>query len=193
MELSNSIAADQPAHPLLLPVVMDRLLDLYECNEILELAEHYSAERGRVGNVISDYRKTVIQHIELDDRSAALYDKLHALVREINDQHFGFDIRGGILRPECITYVPDFGHFGWHTDINYKGSEVRKLTVVIQLSPSTDYEGGELQVFNSEVETLDQRQGAVVAFPAFSPHQVTPVTRGVRRSLVVWAVGPRWR
>jgi PKHD-type hydroxylase len=36
-------------------------------------------------------------------------------------------------------------------------------------------------------------RGALVGFPANVLHQVTPITRGIRRSLVIWAVGPEFR
>src|SRR6185312_12240573 len=136
---------------------------------------------------------TIVRRIERDDRSAALWDRLYALVQEINDKYFGLDVNG-ILPPECISYVPGFGHFGWHTDINYKSPNVvRKLSVIIQLSAPSDYEGGDLQVFTGEPTALDKQRGAIVAFPAFVQHRVTPVTRGMRTSLVVFSLGPAWR
>lgn len=35
-------------------------------------------------------------------------------------------------------------------------------------------------------------RGSGVLFPSFLAHQVTPVTRGLRRSLVAWAYGPQF-
>jgi len=36
-------------------------------------------------------------------------------------------------------------------------------------------------------------QGTAVAFPSYLAHQVSPVTRGLRHSLVAWAYGPAFR
>ncbi|HEY0555992.1 MAG TPA: 2OG-Fe(II) oxygenase [Thermoanaerobaculia bacterium] len=189
MEVSNSVQEPR----FLLPIVMDQLLEPDKCKEIIEIADRYTPEHGRVGNEVNAYRKTVVRRMERDDHSAPLWDRLYDLVQEINARHFGLDITG-ILPPECTTYVPGYGHFGWHTDINYKAPDlVRKLSVIIQLSSPADYEGGELQVFNGEPTALDKRHGAIVAFPAFVQHRVTPVTQGMRTSLVVFSQGPAWR
>ena len=41
-------------------------------------------------------------------------------------------------------------------------------------------------------EVLNSR-GNLVAFPSYVLHQVTPVTSGIRKSLVAWGAGPKFR
>ena len=36
-------------------------------------------------------------------------------------------------------------------------------------------------------------KGSIIFFPSFMPHQVAPVTEGVRYSLVAWFVGPPFK
>ena len=38
-----------------------------------------------------------------------------------------------------------------------------------------------------------RQKGTIIIFPSFIRHRVTPVTKGVRKSLVVWVDGPRFR
>jgi PKHD-type hydroxylase len=38
-----------------------------------------------------------------------------------------------------------------------------------------------------------RERGTLMAFRANALHRVTPITRGVRRSLVIWAAGPEFR
>ena len=38
-----------------------------------------------------------------------------------------------------------------------------------------------------------REQGSIIVFPSFVYHQVTPVTRGMRHSLVGWIAGPTFR
>ena len=38
-----------------------------------------------------------------------------------------------------------------------------------------------------------KQQGTVFVFPSTLRHQVTPVTSGVRKSLVAWVEGPKWK
>jgi len=38
-----------------------------------------------------------------------------------------------------------------------------------------------------------RKKGSIIVFPSFNWHQVTPVTRGVRYSLVTWHLGQPWK
>ncbi len=85
------------------------------------------------------------------------------------------------------------GHFDWHIDTFAKhGGFNRKLSMVIQLSDSSDYEGGKFIFWDNEPEGFKER-GSVLVFPSFRPHKVEPVTKGLRRSLVSWIEGPDWK
>ena len=101
---------------------------------------------------------------------------------------------------QLTTYRPGDTH-GWHMDTLSHGAEVRKLTVVVQLDDGTAYDGGDLELltfgvpdpapFPLPADAMRQR-GTVAVFPSFLLHRVTPVTRGARRTLVAWFVGPRF-
>jgi PKHD-type hydroxylase len=75
--------------------------------------------------------------------------------------------------------------------------------VTVQLSQEGDYEGGdfELEEVQKAPDRAGQRikaltearqRGTVLVFPSFLYHRVTPVTSGMRRSLVAWYLGPPW-
>ena len=75
--------------------------------------------------------------------------------------------------------------------------KVRKLSVTINLNKPGEYEGGNLK-FDYGPHTPGERyhecieirpQGSIIVFPSFMYHQVTPVTKGTRYSLVLWALG----
>ena len=74
----------------------------------------------------------------------------------------------------------------------------RKLSMTIQLSDDNDYEGGDF-IFQKNLIDIPpdskklRAKGTILVFPSFLPHAVTPVTKGERKSLVVWADGPEWR
>jgi len=63
------------------------------------------------------------------------------------------------------------------------------------LNDQDEYQGGDLEFFMDDTEQIrtEQRKGRVIAFPSWMVHRVTPVTQGVRRSLVWWACGPKFR
>lgn len=104
---------------------------------------------------------------------------------------YGFELREIELPIKVQRYtVGDF--HDWHVDLGAHAG--RKLGLTVQLSDPDAYEGGDLRLFDppSHRSALRER-GAATCFPSFLPHEVTPVTSGVRFSLTAWVMGPRFR
>ncbi len=78
-----------------------------------------------------------------------------------------------------------------------KESLTRKLSITILLSePGIDFRGGEFQIndgIESEAKTINLKKGSLFAFPSYLIHRVSPVTKGTRRSIVVWVQGPKFK
>ena len=95
-----------------------------------------------------------------------------------------------------LTEVPEVqytryemgGKYIWHTDnIKSRGSKIRGLTMTINLSDETEYEGGELLVQRGkDTLKLDKSAGSFIIFPATLKHMACQVTSGVREALVIW-------
>jgi PKHD-type hydroxylase len=85
-------------------------------------------------------------------------------------------------------------HYVRHSDIDMKStgnnSTQRKISIVVMLSDPSQYEGGNLVIEN---QTIPKTLGTIVMFPPYMFHSVEKITKGVRRSLVIWAHGPAWR
>jgi len=79
--------------------------------------------------------------------------------------------------------------------ISSKIEKVRKLSFVMQLSDPEDYEGGNLQLMDEEGNAYfaPRQRGTVIVFDSRSNHRVLKITKGLRKSIVAWAVGPRWK
>lgn len=94
-------------------------------------------------------------------------------------------------------HASENGHYSWHHDIDWNRNDGldRKLSVTVQLSDPSDYEGGEFQFSETQSPDIAQSKvkGTVLVFPSYLQHAVSPVTSGVRRSLVAWFEGPKWR
>jgi len=93
-------------------------------------------------------------------------------------------------------HATEGGKYDWHHDVDWSNNNNfdRKLSLTVQLSDPYDYDGGDFEF--SEIEELPsmaKQKGSVVVFPSYLAHRVTPVSRGVRRSLVAWYSGPKWR
>ena len=175
-------------------VKSEESFSLEACDWIVALGASYQASLGGVGDSkLGERRQSFVHRIAFDDQTEKFRRQLEGLAHRINEKHYGLDIHG-ILPPHYIEYHAGFGRFDWHNDYAYVSKDsARKLTLIVQLSDPSDYEGGRLEVFDTEPTPLPRERGAVVAFPTFVPHRVTPVTSGARRSLVLWAAGPTFR
>ena len=111
---------------------------------------------------------------------------------------FGVDLTDVWDIQYTIYDAKDDGHYDWHFDTFWgnESSSDRKLSVTIQLSDSDDYEGGDF-LFDPQYEPPDKmslrKKGTVLVFPSPIKHKVEKVTKGIRKSLVAWVEGPKWR
>ncbi len=65
--------------------------------------------------------------------------------------------------------------------------------MTLQLTDGAAYQGGDLEFPWPAVLAGQRELGSILVFPSYLAHRVTPVTAGVRRSLVAWACGPSFR
>jgi PKHD-type hydroxylase len=110
------------------------------------------------------------------------------------NQLWGFDLHSIIDDIQFTEYEAGGGHYDWHIDIGPKTISHRKISIVIQLSDPEDYEGGDLELMPGNYSfAVPKKKGAVVLFPSFILHRVTPVTSGLRRSAVLWVGGSHYK
>jgi PKHD-type hydroxylase len=123
-----------------------------------------------------------------------VYDKLAFIARQLNGQYFNFDLYGFVEDMQYTVYGPDREHYDWHMDKASSVHPPRKLSMVLQLSDPSEYDGGDLELMTATtVHTAKKEKGLVYVFPSYVLHRVTPVTRGTRRTIVVWVAGPSFR
>jgi PKHD-type hydroxylase len=133
--------------------------------------------------------------ITLNEDTQWFYDRVAYIARQLNAQFYRFDLYGFMENMQYTIYEGDVkAHYDWHVDGGNNIDCPRKLSLVIQLSDPEDYEGGDLQFLTGKYpENAPKQKGLVAAFPSFRLHKVTPVTKGIRKSIVVWITGPAFR
>lgn len=169
-----------------------------ECGRIIAAQTTTVAKDALLVGQNQDHTLRKAELVWIDDVAGMgwVMERLIEVVRRSNTHTFDFDLREFAESPQVATYrATDSGHFAWHSDIgDGPAAGKRKLTLVLQLSKSSSYEGGDLEIRpSSQVVAASRAQGCVSIFPSFSLHQVTPVIRGIRHSLTVWAHGPAFR
>jgi PKHD-type hydroxylase len=171
------------------------------CNEIIEIGQSIGVEDPTVSiqNVApaKDLRSSKVSFIE-DQR---IKDLMYDFADHANKNLFGFNIYENSKHALCqyTEYDSEYnGHYNWHLDmfLNNQNFNTRKISVSLQLSSSEEYEGGDLYFSDGkkiELDPIAKTKGTVILFPSFVLHKVSPVTKGVRKSLVSWIEGPLWR
>ena len=142
-----------------------------------------------------------------------IYDKVLPFINDANKKA-GWNWKHDYIEQIQFTKYGLNQFYGWHADGNsdflsvYKGKpnpsmngKVRKISVTINLVSGDEYEGGNLR-FDYGPHAGKNRykvceeirpKGSIIVFPSILYHQVTPITKGTRYSLVMWVLGRPWQ
>lgn len=179
------------------------ILDDTTIDKIVAEAYTYQEQDGNVGDTApvndTNYRRSKIRWIDVyNPTSFFLKDLAWHFASIANRNAFGFDI-DIVHEMQYTEYSSDNnGTYGWHHDVFWGSNRPydRKLSVIFQLTDESDYQGGDFQIesqYEQPWANSVKKKGTVIVFPSFIPHQVTPVTSGLRRSLVTWIEGPKFK
>ena len=176
----------------------ENFLDDSDINHILARSEWHNQSDAQVGGgfggqVNKEKRRTNVSWMFPDQNNQHIWEKITNTIWTANRQFFRFDLRGCYEAMQLGVYTEhDQGHYDWHIDSGLETNTVpRKLSMALLLSDPSEFEGGQLQVMRAGVpEPVEQKRGRAWFFPSYLMHRVTPVTKGIRRSLVMWVGGP---
>jgi PKHD-type hydroxylase len=141
-------------------------------------------------------------------------------VEKANRENFLYDLTN--IDGEALQYtVYDEGeYYGWHNDagisshykpvsagnrghgeeilqdfVNENCEKVRKLSFSLLISDPNEYTGGNLQLMDETGKSYiaPRKKGVIILFDSRTQHRVQKITKGTRKSIVGWVVGPRWK
>lgn len=184
-----------------------------------QIGNPHDSSKKNEGTDDNRIRSSSVCWFTQDMMPAHIEQKIHdAMCLANEDTGWNFDIAYRQAYQYTIYDAPettkkDRGDFyTWHTDSGPERddrNQLRKLSFTLQLSHPDDYEGGYFQWLESQqvfdrmhdspivdvtnaIKTLPysvKDKGSIFFFPSYVHHQVTPVTRGQRKSFVGWCVG----
>ena len=171
-----------------------------ECRHIIERGLAYDPRDATVGfdgssRTDTAFRTSVIRWLDRH-HEFQIVNRLMQFVESSNRSNFGFDITAPYDIQFTEYHGSARGKYDWHHDVwlDNPAPFSRKISVVLQLSAPEEYEGGQFEFLDCPDPGDSFRpQGSILLFPSFLQHRVLPVTKGLRRSLVTWVEGPRWR
>ena len=164
-----------------------------------EATVHSPASKGKKV-IAKNVRSCVTQACNMQD--CWIVGFFDSYIRRFNQVYYHYDISHLRDTVQLITYDKD-DHYNWHVDgtthlqPQFKGDRdlVRKIS--FSFLCNDDYEGGDLEFTinhqHDNTYTVPKKKGRLIVFPSDTRHRVKPVTKGQRRSIVGWMVGPPWK
>jgi PKHD-type hydroxylase len=165
-----------------------------ECQTIINIAKDKGLIKGSTkGGDIKDVRDSKISWLYPIDGMDWVFRRVTDITLNLNERFFKFDLFGLNEGFQFTNYEAPSGRYGKHVDRGMN-IPVRKLSISIQLTNPEEYEGGELYLYEDDKGTLmDKTQGTLILFPSYILHEVMPVTKGERNSLVTWVTGKQFK
>ena len=172
----------------------DGIFSDLELDAIIEIGNRHQIDRASTYGVTGpEVRSSNVAFIYPNESTDWIFRKMTMATDQMNREYFGFDLSGFEQGFQFTRYEAPGEHYEWHVDRG-RGIPVRKLSVTVQLSDPATYEGGDLQISEGLTPaTLERKRGRLTFFPSWIQHRVTPVTSGIRYSLVAWIGGPPFR
>jgi len=168
-----------------------------ECQKIINIAKDKGLIKGKTFNddKTKDIRDSKISWLYPADGIDWVFRRVTDITLNLNERFFKFDLFGLNEGFQFTNYESPSGKYGKHVDRSMSMS-VRKLSISIQLTNPEEYEGGELKLYDGdddEAIVMDKTQGTLILFPSYVLHEVMPVTKGTRNSLVTWITGKQFK
>ena len=167
-----------------------------ECQTIINIAKNKGLIKGATlnDNKTKDVRDSKISWLYSSDNIDWVFRRVTDITLNLNKRFFKFNLFGINEGFQFTNYKAPSGKYGKHID-RAMNIPVRKLSISIQLTNPKKYEGGELKLYNGKKEgsVMDKEQGTLIIFPSYILHEITPITKGERDSLVTWVTGKQFK
>jgi|TARA_Y100000310_G_scaffold321874_1_gene380129 PKHD-type hydroxylase len=175
------------------------------CEKILKAGRKKIAQRASTAGRGLDLSKRNCMVAWINDKW--IYEIINPFIHTANKQA-GWNFECDWNESSQFTIYEKGHYYGWHADQKPEPNKnkdknldgkIRKLSLTLQLTDKTEYEGGDFQFmwirddtkgFLNVITIDDARDiGTVIIFPSFIYHQVLPITKGKRETLVNWSLG----
>jgi len=170
----------------------DGVFNEYEIQTIINHSKQYQLEKAKLEN---NAEENSIRNNEIvfigPEGIEWLFSRLANVCSEMNERFFKFDVFGLAEGLQFTQYTAPNQFYKMHMDKLFM-KNVRKLSIVVQLTDENEYEGGDLELIlgaDDDTVKMTRKKGKVIMFPSYIIHQVTPITKGQRHSLVGWITG----
>ena len=185
-------------------------LSLKFCENVIQLGKNTYKQQALIGSkpIITKKELKTLRDCKVSFLNQHwIYKEIQPFVRAAN-KNAGWNFEWDFTEQVQYTEYKKGQFYGWHCDEWPKPysdtkrpdqvGKNRKLSITVSLSDPKDYKGGELEFDlrdrpDGKPNIIKCKEimprGSMVVFPSATWHRVTPVTKGVRYSLVAWHLG----
>ena len=162
------------------------------CDQIIDCSKKIEYEKGSTP-IGEDCRKVDIKFLYEE------FNWVNALISGYglfaNCKNFKYQLSKCDIEAVQLSRYGTGQFYDRHVDFNCNEDTIphtRKLSMSLQLSDEKSYDGGDLILYyNGDVFPTPKSKGTVIVFDSRTTHEVTPVIRGERYSLVKWIHGDK--
>ena len=188
--------------------ILDDVFTHEEIDTITQACRQIGTEKAMVmqsrGALVADdkLRQSDIRMHDINRDNRWIFERVADAFETANRDAYNFEL-DGFTRFQYSEYNDRGAHYEYHMDLSFASISERavigrKLSLSVMLNDHNEFSGGDFQmVIDSQTMaspiTVPHKKGRFVFFPSFLIHRVAPVTKGSRRSLVFWALGPKFR
>ena len=176
-------------------------------DELKSLIEYCDAQPLSDSQIVNDktvdkrIRKSKHCFIQPKPEIAWFFERAFTTIDRLNRDFYQFNLTGADYF-QYTVYDGKKSKYDFHMDmiLGERQNEmipthlIRKMSVVLFLQDQTEFEGGNFQMQTGGSEdsifNIEQKAGTIILFPSYVLHRVTPVTKGIRKSIVFWILGP---
>lgn len=194
-------------------MVLGDVFSKEECNKIVSIGQKSDIQDSKIlgeetdpsANIKMKIRKSKNSFLHVSEETSWIFEKLFQATTFANENYFQFELHG-FNAIQYTEYHSDGDFYDWHLDLPLKSNDVhlpleaarlRKLSGSVILSDNSEYTGGQFYMDrdqnNNPINIINQSIGSIVFFPSFVCHKVNNVQSGIRRSLVFWVEGPKFK
>jgi len=180
-------------------IVWEGAFSIAEVDRIIAIGDGLAREPAQLvfgEDPMGRKRITDVSWLERNGQTHWLFSRLEQVVQQLNGQYYKYDIYKDLReRLQYTVYESSQGgHYNWHVDHGALGVDPRKLSISVQLSDPSAYQGCDLELnFGDDSVPAPRARGTVIVFSSYVLHRVTPIIAGVRKSLVAWVSGPEFK
>jgi len=178
--------------------------DCFTEEEIKKIEEYCSSKKLDKASTVGSNSKARISSncfIDVQDENRWFVSKINQALDHANKAFYNFDLYGYSYFQYAEYEGSENGKYDAHTDLIFGENkpdymiDTRKLSLSLLLNePEKDFIGGEFFIHLSQNPSLHAlKKGQMIVFPSFMLHGVKPVLSGVRKSIVIWVEGPKFK